>query len=818
MGQIFSLEYYCNMSYFQNYRLMPQSHVDHCGKVPACSNNAGTLPGFLPYPRRESRTLKLARICKILAWPVLILFIMIGISNNTLAEEQFRRFQDDPNKPWHIVADEISYDDKTNHYIARGNVIITKNDKNLSADFIRFDQKTMKVFAEGNVMMTVGEDFLSSSSMEMNLDDETGTLYDGTIFLQENHFYIKGNKIQKVGKDSYTADKVSITSCDGDSPAWKITGRDLKVTVEGYGFLSHAALWAKKVPVLYSPFLAFPAKLKRQSGLLMPQFGYSDRKGAEYIQPLYWAINESSDATFYSHFMGYRGEKLGLEYRYVLDDRSKGTLMYDYLNDREIDDGSFDSSEKWGYEDDDYLRTNSDRYWFRMKHDQALPFGFFAKLDIDFVSDQDYLYEFRDGYTGFYATEDYFDKNFGRGLDEYDDPVRINRLNLNKIWSLYSLNAEARWYDNVILRSQNEPDPTLQKLPFIEFNGIKQKILKSPFYFDLDSEYIHFYSLDGERGHWIDAHSTLYLPYSFNNYFTVEPSIGVRETVWNVDDVYKNGNSILDKKTQSREMYDIKVDFSSEIDNIFQLKGESIERIKHSIAPQIVYEYIPEDQDIPEKDQDEFPGIYDLVRIEKKNLLTYSITNTLTSRSKQNTEKKDTHPIDNIHSDENNEPNNYSYNQFCRFKLEQSYDINIGKDQDPDTEPFSPIYGELKLVPNRYLSLQADAEWSQYESRFISHNVATIIKDTRGDKLFVGYRYQRDINESIYTNLFLKVSGGLSVFADYERNISDDKDIRSGMGFLYETQCWSFNFHYIKEEYENKFEFMINLAGIGDFG
>ena len=188
MGQIFSLESFCNMSYFQNFRLLPQGHVDHRGKVPACSNNAWSFPGFLPWPGRESRALKLARICKTLAWPVLILFIIIGISNYALAEEQFRRFQDDPNKPWHIVADEISYNDKTNQYIARGNVIITKNDKNLSADFIRFDQKTMKVFAEGNVMMTVGEDFLGSSSMEMNLDDETGTLYEGTIFLQENHF------------------------------------------------------------------------------------------------------------------------------------------------------------------------------------------------------------------------------------------------------------------------------------------------------------------------------------------------------------------------------------------------------------------------------------------------------------------------------------------------------------------------------------------------------------------------------------------------------------------------------------------------------
>ncbi len=112
---------------------------------------------------------------------------------------------------------------------------------------------------------------------------------------------------------------------------------------------------------------------------MAPQFGYSDRKGTEYIQPFYWAINQSSDATFYVDYMADRGEKLGLEYRYVLDESSKGTLMYDFLNDRKVDDGSLDSSDKWGYEDDDVLRPNSDRYWFRMKHDQALPFVFFRK-------------------------------------------------------------------------------------------------------------------------------------------------------------------------------------------------------------------------------------------------------------------------------------------------------------------------------------------------------------------------------------------------------------------------------------------------------
>ena len=664
----------------------------------------------------------------------------------------------------------------------------------------------MKAFADGHVIMTAGQDILTGSSMEMDLNAETGTIYNGTIFLQENHFYIKGDKLKKVGKDSYTADKASITTCDGDRPAWKITGRNLKITIEGYGFVKHAALWAKKIPVLYTPFLVFPVKLKRQSGLLPPQFGYSDRKGTEYNQPFYWAINQSSDATFYVHHMGRRGEKFGLEYRYVLDEKSKGILMYDFLNDKKVDDGSFDSSKKWGYEDDDVLRPNSDRYWFRMKHDQALPFEFFAKLDIDIVSDQDYLREFKSGYTGFNETNAYFLETFGRDLDDYNDPVRVNRFNLNRIWSLYSLNAELRWYDNVIIRRQEETDTTLQKLPFIEFDGVRQRIYSSPFYFDLDSEYTYFYSEDGARGHRMDAHPRFYLPYSYKGYFTVEPSIGVRETVWHFD---KDEFSSSDKKTLYRDMYDIKIDLSSEIYHIFNVNGKSIEKIKHSIKPQVIWDYIPE------KDQDEFPSFDDLDRIERQNLITYSITNTLTSKSKENREKKDAYSIDKTYGHENYNPPSYAYNQFCRFELEQSYDINKAKEDDP--EPFSTIYGEIEIVPVKYFSIDADAQWSHYDNRFRSRNVALNLWDKRGDKLFVEHRYTIDSSESIYTDLLLKVSDRLSAYAEYERNIFEGEDIKYGVGFLYETQCWSLDLRYIDEENDRKYLFMIDLFGIDRF-
>ncbi|MEE8317324.1 MAG: LPS assembly protein LptD, partial [Candidatus Omnitrophota bacterium] len=707
----------------------------------------------------------------------------------------------DPNEPWHIVADEISYDQKANQYIARGNVTITKKDRKLTADFVRFDHKTMKALAIGHVIMAEGEDILTGTSMEMDLEAETGTVYNGAIFFKANHFYIRGNKIQKVGKYSYTFDKGSITTCDGDTPAWKITGRNLKVTIEGYGFANHATLWAKKVPVLYTPFLVFPVKLKRQSGLLPPRIGYSDRKGGEYTQPLYWAINESSDATFYLHHMGRRGEQLGLEYRYVLDNRSKGTLMYDFLDDRKVEDGT-QGSQDWGSIDDDVLRPNSDRYWFRMKNDQAMPFGFSAKLDLDIVSDQDYLHEFKEGYTGFDKTDQYFHQTFGRDLDEYDDPVRVNSLNISKSWSNYSLITEARYYDDVLNRRQNDTNTQLHKLPFAEFNGSKQRILSSPFYFDLDSEYVRFYEEESKRDHRIDALPRLYLPLRFKNYFTFEPSFGWRQTAWFVDK-YQDP-SIETNKTLYREIYDIKLDLSSGIYNVYSLKENGIERIRHAVRPQIIYEFIPDQK------QDEYPSFDGLDHISEKSLITYSITNTFTSRSRKHTVEQGK-----PQEDEYDEPS-YTYNEFLRFKLEQSYDINKANEDDP--EPFSPVYGELQLNPGRYISLQADAKWSQYENDTISHNVAASIWDKRRDRIFVEHRYERDLSRSIYYHLLLRVSGGLSAYFERERNLYDRKDIKSSTGLLYKAQCWSIDLSYTDEENDRRYVIMINLYGLGEFG
>lgn len=767
----------------------------------------------LSKPRRNGVSVACRWICSrinfqslrpFFVFPFVILILWFFLFPDPAVAQTPDRFsRDDPEKPWHITADEIKYDETDDLYIAEGTVVITKDEKRITADSVRFDHKAMKVLAVGNVIITTEEDILSGHRVELDLKTETGTIHDGTLFLKENHFYIRGAKIQKTGESTYSAENVSISTCDGQAPDWKITGRNLQVTIEGYGTLTHAALWAKKLPVLYTPYLVFPVKLKRQSGFLLPQLGFSDRKGFEYIQPYFRAISDSTDATFYLHHMDERGEKIGAEYRYVLRDLSKGTARYDFLDDRQIDDGTGDSSKDWGYKDDAILRPNSDRYWFRMKNDQKLPHNFNAKIDLDIVSDQDYLTEFKTGYTGFDETSTYFFDTFGRGLDDYNDPTRVNRLNINRIWPSFSLNAETRWNDNVIYRRQKISDPPLQQLPYIGLDASKQPLWDGPFFFDLNTSYTYFYREEGAKGHRGDIYPRFYLPYKLKNYLAIEPSLGVRSTTWYTDPEETDPRD--ENRFDQRGLYDVRLDLSSDLHNVFTVKLKDIDRIKHTLRPQVVYEYIPH------IDQDQFPSYDSIDRILEKNLLTYSLVNFFTSRSKK--------IIDQTQADPKKQDSGYSpylYHQFSRLKLQQSYDINKANDHEP--EPFSPISGEFDWVLSNFFSLQADARWNQYRSEFLTHNIAASFSDSRGDRLFVEHRYAQAQSETIYTDLRVNLTHGLSAYTSYERDILDDKKIQSRLGFIYNAQCWSLNVRYTDQEADRKFEFIISLRGLGEAG
>ncbi len=697
--------------------------------------------------------------------------------------------------PWHISAKTVTFDQQRNLYIAKDNVVITGGQVRLEADYIEFSNKTKDAVAQGNVILISGQDSISCNAMTLNLSTKIGIIDKGTIFIEQNNFYLTGENIKKTGESTYSAQKGSITSCTGESPDWKITGDNIKVTIDGFGSATNAVLWAKKLPVIYSPYLLFPAKTERQTGLLFPKVTSSDRKGFEFEQPLFIAISKNSDATIYVDYMSDRGVKLGSEFRYIMDNKTKGTIYFDVLKDEKQDDGT-DETKAYSF-DSTPQRTNTDRFWLRTKLNQSLPYGFTAKLDLDVVSDEDYLLDFKDGFTGYTQTKKYFEKEFGRSLDEYDDYTRKNWLNINKSWSDYYFNVDVLWYDNIRARRQDTDDTTLQTLPSIEFNASKQQIGPSKFYYSLDSEYRSFYRQNTSdtlvTGQRADIYPKIYLPFKLGKAFNFEPHVGVRETIWyNSDFTDNNGNS---DSIRTRQMYDIGAELSTKINKIFNLNTDLADKIKHEITPKLEYGFIPHIT------QDDLPSFDGLDRIAQKNAITWSLINNFTSRKSSI-------------SPQGEEILNYS--DFAWIKFYQTWDIR--KERDNESRSFSDIFLETQLKPCSFFFLDMNLSWSPHDNYFNTFNLSNTLKDNRGDSLTTEYRYSRDSSESLYSRVNFSLTDELSGYCSIERNLMEEKSVETKAGLTLEKSCWTLNLYFAQSPDEQSIAFLINLHGLGEFG
>lgn len=713
-------------------------------------------------------------------------------------------FHHDPDLPWHITADEVSQNRATGTVTASGDVIITHKGKRLSAHRVRFNQKTLQLSADGNVVLAAEGDILTGDRIDIDLRSETGVLINATLISQETRFRITGKRIEKLDKNRYRLEEGSITTCEGDRPAWRITCRSMQVTVEGYGIARDAALRVLEVPVMGSPILAFPVKIARQTGLLVPQFGTSDRKGWEFNQPLFWAINDTSDATIYWNHMQDRGEKLGAEYRYAASDTTLGALMLDGFNDRQIDDGTSEAARKWGYPDDGYDRTNEGRFWFRMKHDIDFGDRMTAKLDADVVSDPDYLKEFENGYSGYNDTNGYFLAQYGRGLDDKDDPDRLNLASFNKTWSRTIATADARWYDSAVDRSQGLTRTTLQKMPDLTLAGVRQPVFTTPLVVSGFGRYVNFYREQGQTGHRVDIYPRVHWPLAYRHYLQVEPSAGFRETIWYMDGDVADG--LPDTRSHARGMADFQVAASSDMDRVFDAPGARNRRWRHLIRPEVVYDYVPK------QDQQDLPYFDETDRIAALNRVTYALTNTLTSGGSLVTAAARNAPAATGQAAQAAT----TYHQLARLKIEQSFDINAAGESDP--EPFSPVYGELTVTPVTGVSGRFDGNWSIYDADFVDRNIRLEWVGDHGERFSIEHRYTRSLTESLFAAATFAVWDGVKVYGSIERDVKNDTDISNQMGVLLDQQCWSLDTRYKETPTDREISFLITLRGLGGFG
>lgn len=698
--------------------------------------------------------------------------------------------------PWKVNARTLSYRKKDGLYEAEGDVVISKGGMTLYAQKVIYSKKTGIAEVQGDFELKTGQDTLEGKDGIFDFNQQVGKITNGKLFLRDNHFYAKGKLIEKKSANTYQIRDCQLTTCDGQSPLWSITGSEVNVTMEGYGTIKHAAFKVRDIPVLYVPYFIFPAKTKRQTGLLMPRFGHSSRTGMDVEIPLFMAISEQTDMTFYQRYMTKRGYMQGLEFRYMSGKESNGNFLFDILNDQE----NKDMNDADDLSLSPFSRTNDTRYWLRGRADQTLPYDISARMDADFVSDQDYLNELDTGGHGAGSKPDLF-KESGRPVEEKRSPIRSSRLRFSRDQENYSLQGMGSFYQ---LPGNPNRNQTAEPVGSLFYSLLPEKLHISPLpaYFSVMSDYDYVWRDQGQKGHRYSLSPTLRFPFHIKDIIDFEPTVQYSLTPqW----FEKNQGG---HTNQTLKTFEANVTLSTTLDRVFSTDTLGAKKMKHRMRPLVKYTYRDFDDASQKRPS---PWFEPLVDEGDANLLSFGIENFLSARFE----------------DENGD---ISYRQWATFHLIQNYNIEEKrKHYQPtsDREPFETLDAELTLTPVPNLDVFSQAKWDHHDNEITYVDMSVVLSvdrsGNRKDRFQLDYLYEIDnINiedhESLNAWCDVNLTYGLSVGSSVEMDMNINENISNAYWLEYMNQCWGIRLVAENDNDDTSIKVEFHLQGLAGFG
>lgn len=717
---------------------------------------------------------------------VLVLgLVLMAASSRAASQSLHLRELRRPDLPWEISADKLTYKEKEKIYVAEGNVVIKKGSQVLKAQKAIYDRSSGIARVWGEVRFESNGDIIEGQKGVFDLRGKTGQVQGGHIFFKENNVHIIGRELKKVSENTYIARQCEVTTCNGETPAWAITASEVKVTIEGYGTAKHAAFRIKDVPVLYFPYFIFPAKTKRQTGLLPPRVGYSGRNGLDTEIPFFWAISNQTDATFYERYMTERGFMQGLEFRYITAPESEGAFLVDVLSDRK----DKDLKDPDDAELSPFARTNKTRYWFRGKADQKFPMGVQARVDVDYTSDQDYLKEFTRGQFG-YEARPHLEKKWGRPLEERLSPFRTSNLLFTRLWESTLVQADSHYYQRPEHPSVND---TPQPLFGLHLSRLLSPIPNLPIYYSFETSYQNVWREDGEKGNEIKLGPTIRMPLRLGRYLELEPSAG-----FNYEGRWIERMSDDTEYAWARD-YRGEIRASSRLERVFDVSIGHINRLRHTIRPSLTYSYHEA------RSHRELSWFDSLTDEGKANKLTLLVENFLDTRSEERDGK-------------------ITYRQWASLSLSQPYNIDeVRRASEPGLKrrPFDPLSIRFKLEPITFLDIYWTSAWDHYDNEFISNDLSIELAIERASGRKDHYKVEYQSSKGDYRNLFVLADiglwGGFSVGGDFKKDFYGDETISSDAWVNYESQCWGIRVVAQREDKDTQFMVFLELKGLGQF-
>ncbi|HEY3173373.1 MAG TPA: LPS assembly protein LptD [Thermoanaerobaculia bacterium] len=580
-----------------------------------------------------------------------------------------------------------------------GEVTIEYQDVKITADRAHYDFPTKTATLDGHVVIDQGPTRMSGSHGVFRVEDKTGRLENATADLAPT-YHVVAQAIDKVGPATYRIEKGIFTSCDLPHPEWSFYLSEADVTLDDYARMKNVSFRAGPVPVLYTPWLVWPTKQDRASGLLVPGVGYNSRRGGYLGLSYYWVTSRATDSTTQLDLYSRGAVGVGEELRWTPSPESAGILQAYAIRDPDatvcvpleeepggtqpciLPDGS---SGVYGRR----LRT---RWKTRLDHvSDDLPFGFRGVLSVHEYSDEQFLQDFERAFALSSSRQTlsrgFLTKNFG------DDSINL-RVERNETF-----------YGTKVVQ---------ERLPSLEYFRRTSRLGRSPFFLALESSVSWLYVdrgrglTHGEYGR-ADFHPTLSIPWKSVPWLSLTAKGGGRFTEYS--DSTNEGQTAFTGDSLTRKYAEVGASLvGPSFSRIYEGTIGPFGRFKHVIEPRVDYDYASDVDDplrIP---------VYDEVDTSLgRNQVRYAIVNRLLAR-----------PADAKAGGGANEIASLEIAQTHAFRLPQVATATASSFQS-FAERTGPIEGNLRLAPASLFTFDGRVAYDVHVTRITAVSVATSV-------------------------------------------------------------------------------------------
>lgn len=708
-----------------------------------------------------------------------------------------RRIEQSDDPPVSVRADRLTYEQPSDTVTATGNVVVTRGDTTVTADTIGVNRTTNAVNAQGRVVVKDQRAEITAEALQFNIENETGEITKGTVHLPRNQYTLAGEALQKGQGQTYHITNGQFTTCrcdDFKEADWSIAAKKIDVTQGKSGKVRDGFFQVRGIPLLYLPYAVVPVEADRQTGLLAPHFGFSSKRGFQWQQPFYWALDRSQDVTITPDME--TSARLGVlgEYRYAPNAQTHGEFLASYFNEQIRGSAARDD-------------TPIDRWSITGTHQQRLANNVRLYSDLFFVSDDLFLREIN---VPFFPSASEADLRARRFTDSH-----VGAL---KTWDRALLRTEASYYQDL---RQNQ-DSAFQVLPRMQFEG-SQYLWHDRVEAGLAVEGANFYRNQGYRGQRFNISPSLSYPFHVGNYAFGGLTVIGHETVYHQTSDQR-GFPVLPTSaqldpTRTRETAQVQAQLGTRLARTFDIGWGHLAQIQHVIEPEVSFLYTPF------VDQDDLP-LYDAFdRINKRSLLVYGVANRVLGKF----------TLDTPAGGAKNEAGT-QVRELARFTVTQGYDLSRELSAN-QKEQFSDLDLHAQLTPLPYTAFTLESVYDVGKGDMTAARVGAFLQDPRPlpetspllrqlqRQTTVGVTYQtitdrilKEVDAHVIFRLNEQITTAYS--SRYNLNANEFIGNRYSLRYISPQQCWFIDLGVVDKvnPHEFEFRFLFTLVGLSSFG